>query len=288
MEDLDIQKYMKPYEEWINSSSIYDYEETLGVGAYGRAIKVKENSTGNTYVFKKFKNRYNEDRLRLIASIYETVLKIQDKCDGLVKMYNLSFYESGDDKYHVSMLMEYIDGENLEKFTKEENKLSINKLIRISKDIASTLKCISNFGIIHRDIKPDNILIDKKTSKLVIIDYDLLCIIHNKLNNNQSYMDCSKRAYDKVMHHPPHFDFLRRDDEFISKIDVWSLGYVMYKLLNFKDPFKKDDISNSYYLGSHSENKNLDKLVDSIFEDDYNDRPTIEEVYSKLNVLLYE
>ncbi|GMQ30788.1 serine/threonine-protein kinase [Algoriphagus confluentis] len=85
---------------------------------------------------------------------------------GVPKLYDYSI------EGEVFILMEYIEGFTLQKFL-EKVPITINDSVRILIELCNTIQKAHDLGLIHRDLKPDNIILDKKTGLPIIIDFGI-------------------------------------------------------------------------------------------------------------------
>ena len=70
-------------------------------------------------------------------------------------------------------VMEYIPGDNIEKFVNEKGALSEKEALKYIRQVAEGLKGVHGIGILHRDIKPANIIIHQQTQEAVLIDFGI-------------------------------------------------------------------------------------------------------------------
>ena len=141
----------------------------------------------------------------------------------------VTIYDAGEEQDLAYIAMEYLEGEDLQKFTQKGNLLPIRKIIEYSADIADGLDYAHDKGIIHRDIKPANImLIKKKTIK--ITDFGI------------ARMAANSQTRTGVVKGTPYY----MSPEQISgkhvdgRSDIFSLGVMMFQLLTGKVPFDGD------------------------------------------------
>ncbi len=123
--------------------------------------------------------------------------------------------------------MEYVDGKTLKELIVEKGKIDPKETVRISKQIASALVCAHRNNIIHRDIKPHNILVTKE-GIVKVTDFGIA-----KASNSATITNSSK-----VMGSAHYFSPEQAKGSFVdSRTDIYSLGIVMYEMLVGKVPF---------------------------------------------------
>ncbi|CAD8177679.1 unnamed protein product [Paramecium octaurelia] len=121
------------------------------------------------------------------------------------------------------IIQEYWDGGDLEELLKKQKLLSEKDAIKFLVDILNGFTQLIKNGIIHKNLKPENILIDKQTYKITNIDFVERgnCIIQGTLVGTPLYM--SPQTLDLFIHN--------------AKSDVWSLGIILYEVLFGKTPW---------------------------------------------------
>jgi len=146
---------------------------------------------------------------------------------------------------------------------KVAGELSINKQVKIARDLLVGLQGMHGRDLIHRDIKPDNVLYDEATEEAVLAD----------LGQSKTSADARDLAPNAtIIYNPPEAMFHDRTKNDLKKADIFSLGCVLYRL-HFKEklPWMKDSILSSKVLGK-----------------DYHDRPLRKKFIKKVKVLRYK
>ena len=117
------------------------------------------------------------------------------------------------------LVMEDEEGGSLLEEIRNEKKYSKEEILRIIQDITSGLYYLLSKGLVHRDIKPHNIL-KSKEGRMKLCDFEFLKEIdqttHTTLVGHHGYMT-------------PEFDF--KNGKYTEKIDIWSLGMTLLQLL---------------------------------------------------------
>jgi serine/threonine protein kinase/tetratricopeptide (TPR) repeat protein len=141
----------------------------------------------------------------------------------------VTVYEIGEHEGQVFIAMEYVDGKTLKELI-SANPLPITQVIDIAAQIAEGLSAAHAKDIVHRDIKPQNILIDKE-GRVKILDFGLA-----KLKGVSSLTKESS-ILGTVHYMSPEQTMGREVDH---RTDIWSLGVVLYEMLTGELPFKGD------------------------------------------------
>ncbi len=149
----------------------YVIEKVLGVGGAGITYQAKDVNTNeivaiktlNTALqvqsdFAKHQERFVQEAFRLAKCNHTHVIQVNDVCQ---------------EENLWCMVMEYIDGGNLEKLVKNQGDFAEVEAIRYIYQVGSALNYIHQQGILHRDVKPANIMRRSQTSEAVLIDFGL-------------------------------------------------------------------------------------------------------------------
>lgn len=149
----------------------YVIDKVLGTGGAGITYRAKDVQTGGVVAiktlnptiqaqpdFKKHQERFIQEAFRLAKCSHAHVIQVDDVC------------QEGE---LWCMVMEYIDGGNLETLVKQKGKLEEVEAIRYIYQVGSALSYIHKRGILHRDVKPANIMRRSETNEAVLIDFGL-------------------------------------------------------------------------------------------------------------------
>lgn len=143
----------------------------------------------------------------------------------------VEMYDVGEDNGQYFIVMEYVEGRTLKSLIKKRGALTIPEVIDIMMQIDSGLACAHNSYIIHRDIKPQNVLI-MEDGRVKITDFGIAMAINSQeLTQTNSVMG-------SVHYLPPE---QANGSGSTIKSDIYSLGILMYELLTGSIPFKGDN-----------------------------------------------
>ena len=137
-------------------------------------------------------------------------------------------YDVGEDNGSYFIVMEYINGITLKNLVKKRGKLSLTEIIDIMKQLTSGISCAHKNNIIHRDIKPQNVMI-LDDGKIKITDFGIATAL------NSIEMTQTNSVMGSVHYLPPE---QANGKATTFKSDIYSLGILMYELLTGTIPFK--------------------------------------------------
>ena len=125
------------------------------------------------------------------------------------------------------LVMDYVDAPDLEEYIQRNNPIPLPKVINIMDQILSAVALAHKHNVIHRDLKPQNILMDKK-GNIKIVDFGIAIAL------NQSTMTQTNTAMGSVHYMSPE---QARGSMATKQSDIYSLGIILYKLLTGTVPF---------------------------------------------------
>lgn len=143
----------------------------------------------------------------------------------------VNIYDTGieDDIYYI--VMEYVKGETLKKYINRKGRLSEQEAVKISRQVAEALKHAHSNNIVHRDIKPHNILITEDGIAKVT-DFGIARAATSSTINNTSNVIGSVHYFSPEQARGGYVD---------DKSDIYSLGIVMYEMVTGVVPFDADN-----------------------------------------------
>ena len=203
----------------------YEIIKQLGKGAMGIVYLGEDPRIHRTTAIKTF--QFPEDfDLEDISDYKEKFFREAESAGTLSHPNIVTIYDAGDEQDMAYIAMEYLEGYDLERYTKPKNLLPPRKVIEYIGDIADGLNYAHQRGIVHRDIKPANImLLDSGVVK--ITDFGIARITATSqtqtgvVKGTPYYMSPEQIAGQKVD----------------GRSDIFSLGTMLYQLLTGVLPF---------------------------------------------------
>ncbi|MEG4515066.1 AAA family ATPase, partial [Microcoleus sp. F6_B4] len=149
---------------------------------------------------------------------------------GIVKPYSLEAYHNG-----YALVMEDFGGISLQQFT-QKNPLTLEDFLQIALSLTDILHYIHQQRVIHKDIKPANILIHPDTKQVKLIDFSISTLLPRETQQIQSI-----NALEGTLAYLPPEQTGRMNRGIDYRSDYYSLGITWYELLTGNLPFKSDD-----------------------------------------------
>jgi len=246
-----------------------DFEalKVIGKGAFGEVRLVQKIDTGHIYAMKVLRKREMVEKDQLAHVRAERDILVEADHQWVVKMF-FSF----QDPINLYLVMEFLPGGDLMTLLMKEDPLSEDVTQSLVVETALAIEYIHSLGFIHRDIKPDNLLLDSK-GHIKLSDFGL-CTGLKKSHRTEYYRDIArsdsvssgsdrpvssrKRAESwKVSRRTLAFstvgtpdyiapEVFEVDTGYDKKCDWWSLGVIMYEMLVGYPPFCSETPRDTY------------------------------------------
>uniref|UniRef100_A0A8C9J489 Myosin light chain kinase, smooth muscle n=1 Tax=Panthera tigris altaica TaxID=74533 RepID=A0A8C9J489_PANTA len=205
-------------------SDFYDIEERLGSGKFGQVFRLVEKKTGKIWAGKFFKaySAKEKENIRQEISIMN--------CLHHPKL--VQCVDAFEEKANIVMVLEIVSGGELfERIIDEDFELTERECIQYMRQISEGVEYIHKQGIVHLDLKPENIMCVNKTgTRIKLIDFGLA----RKLENAGSL---------KVLFGTPEFvaPEVINYEPIGYATDMWSIGVICYILVSGLSPFMGDN-----------------------------------------------
>lgn len=208
----------------------YLIEEKVGVGGMAKVYRAKDTLLNRDVAVKVLKDEYmdDEDFLKKFAMEAQSAASLTHA--NIVSVYDVGSSEV-DNKRHNYIVMELVVGKTLKEIIQEKGPLSPDEIVNYGIQIAKALECAHNNKVIHRDIKPHNILIDNDNN-LKVTDFGIARI------SSAATITYTSSVLGTVHYISPE----QAKGKFIDeKSDIYSLGIVLYEMATGQVPFDADN-----------------------------------------------
>ena len=205
----------------------YEVIEKIGEGGMSVVYKAKDRLLNRYVAIKILRPEFIRDE-----QFVENFRKESQAAAGLSHPNIVNVYDVGREGNIHFIVMELIDGKSLSQIIEEKGKIDYNEAISIAKQVASALSLAHKNQIIHRDVKPHNILITNSgTAKLA--DFGIARAV-----SRESLAEGSEKIMGSVHYFSPEQARGAYVDE---RSDIYSLGIVLHEMLTGKVPFDGDN-----------------------------------------------
>ena len=203
----------------------YEIRDVIGVGGMAVVYKAYDNIDDRIVAIKILKDEYlaNEEFRRRFKNESKAIAVLSHR--NIVKVYDVSF---GDRLQYI--VMEYIEGITLKEYIEEHGVINWNEALFFSIQILRALQHAHDKGIVHRDVKPQNIML-LENGTIKVTDFGIARFSHSETKT------MTEKAIGSVHYISPEQAKGELTDE---KADIYSVGVVLYEMLTGKLPFEAE------------------------------------------------
>ncbi len=202
----------------------YEILQVKGIGGMAVVLKAKDRLKNRTVAIKMLNEKHSNDNASIRRFVNESRAIALLSSEHIVDIYDVAF--TGKSKYIV---MEYIDGITLREYMKRNAPICMEKALDFTMQILSALRHAHEKGVVHRDIKPQNIMV-QANGKLKVTDFGIAQISDVKQAN-------SGVAMGTVYYISPE-QASGKTTTFSS--DIYSVGVMLYEMVTGTLPFEGD------------------------------------------------
>lgn len=203
----------------------YEIREIIGVGGMAVVYKAYDNIDDRIVAIKILKDEYltNEEFKRRFKNESKAIAVLSHP--NIVRVYNVSF---GDRLQYI--VMEYVDGITLKEYIEQQGVINWKEAVHFMGQILAALQHAHDKGIVHQDIKPQNILL-LQDGTIKVTDFGIARF--SRADSNIT----SENAIGSVHYISPEQARGEMTDE---KADIYSVGVVLYEMITGKLPFQSE------------------------------------------------
>ncbi len=169
-----------------------------------------------------------------LSALPQFIRRFRREAESAAKLSHpniVRIYDIGEEGNTYYLVMEYVDGKTLKQVMREVGKFQFEKVLEIVSQIASALDYAHECGIIHRDVKPKNILICSRTNRVKVADFGLALALEGlRLTaRGQIFGTPGYMSPEQVL-----------GKEVKVSSDIYSLGIITYEMLEGRLPFESE------------------------------------------------
>ncbi|MEW6757408.1 MAG: serine/threonine-protein kinase, partial [Acidobacteriota bacterium] len=223
----------------------YEVIELAGRGAMGMVYRARDPLIGRIVAIKvvALSPLLGEEEKR---EFRERFFREAQAAGGLHHPSIVTIYDVGEWDGVPYMAQEFVEGTSLSRLLKDSGPLPQERALPILRQMADALHYAHGLGVVHRDIKPDNILVDEK-GRAVLTDFGVARLAASDLTRTGEVLGT------------PHFMSPEQvmGQEVDGRSDLFSLGVVLYLMISGQRPFHGETISSVCYQIVHAPPKPL-------------------------------
>ena len=201
----------------------YEILEKIGAGGMSDVYKAKDQVLGRFVAVKVLKQEFAED-VNFVTKFHTEA----QSAAGLQHPNIVNIYDVGSEEHVHFIVMEYVEGITLKTYIEKKGQLNYKEAISIAIQVARGIEAAHNNQIVHRDIKPQNIMISHE-GKVKVTDFG----IARAATSNTIHSD----VMGSVHYTSPE---QARNGFVDGKSDIYSLGIVMYEMVTGRVPYDGD------------------------------------------------
>ncbi|KAJ3432777.1 serine/threonine-protein kinase ypk2/ykr2 [Anaeramoeba flamelloides] len=235
-------------EEWIKSInneinslktdkvSMKDFKllSVIGRGTYGKVMQVKKKDTSEIYAMKTLQKGMLADHQQISQTMSERNVLMRVRHPFLI---GLQYSFQTPEKLY--MVLDYAPGGELFHHLRDEGRFAESRACLYTAEIVLGLEHLHKMDIIYRDLKPENLLLDK-TGHIRITDFGLVKMDLNKKHGGKTNTFCGTPEY-----LAPE---ILLDEGYTLAVDWWALGILIYEMLVGVPPFYAEEQNDVYKM----------------------------------------
>lgn len=196
----------------------------IGEGGMSRVFEAEDETLGRRVALKILNQQYGRDAVRVEQFRQEAMITANVNHPNVIKLYSVGY-----DQGYFYIAMELVTGGSLEQRIRKEGNIQESEALRIGREVAEGLRAAQQLGLIHRDVKPANILFTE-TGTAKVVDFGLALFVERG-------PDSSGEIWATPYYVAPEKVIENRED---YRSDIFSLGASLYHALIGRPPHKVD------------------------------------------------
>ena len=201
----------------------FEIIEELGKGGMGRVFKAYDTKLRENVALKLLRPDIGSDA--------ETVERFRNEIKlarGISQRHVCRMYDLGEEGHSIFITMEFVPGENLKSFIRRSGNLTEAKALVLARQICDGLVEAHRLGVIHRDLKPQNVMIDKDGNAR-IMDFGIASSISTK----------GLTGTGTIIGTPEYMSPEQAEGKDVdARSDIYSLGVILYEMVTGHVPFE--------------------------------------------------
>jgi len=264
----------------------YDVERLVGAGGFGIVFKAHDTELRRVVALKVL-----APHLMSSGAARRRFARESQAAAAIVHSHVVPIYDVVSDPDVSYLVMQYVSGGSLQERVDKEGPLAVEDVLRIGMQIAEGLSAAHKQGLVHRDVKPGNILLEDSVDRVLISDFGLA----------RTADDANLTRSGVITGTPHYMSPEQATGSYIdARSDLFSLGSVLFFMLTGRPPFRAPQVIavlNRICTHPHRPVEHVNssvplevaQLIDDLLQKDAQSRPqSADEVASRLQELLWK
>jgi len=210
----------------------YEILALLGEGGMGAVYKAQDRELDRVVALKVIRPELAVHPEVLARFKQELILARKVTHRNVIRIFDLG--EAGGTKF---ITMDFVDGQDLKALIKARGKLPVEEIVQILKQVCFALEAAHSEGVVHRDLKPQNIMVDQQ-GKVYVMDFGIARSVEPGGMTQTGMLVGTPEYMSPEQVRGEHVDL---------RSDIFALGLILYELLTGEMPFKADTAQASMY-----------------------------------------
>jgi eukaryotic-like serine/threonine-protein kinase len=256
----------------------YELEELVGSGGMSTVYRAHDSMLERKVALKILHQRFGDDE--------EYVERFRREARAVAQLAHpniVTVIDRAEDAGRQFIVFEYVEGDDLKQMIDKAGPLPIDQVVELGREIAAALAFAHERGIVHRDVKPQNVLLSEGRAKVTDFGIARSLDVEHGVTQTGTVLGTSNYIAPEQASGQPIDD----------RSDVYSFGVVLYELLTGEVPFPGESFVAVAMKHIHEPAPSvlerrvdtpprLASLVDSMLEKDHTFRPSMDEVVARL------
>lgn len=259
----------------------YELEESVGTGGMSTVYRAHDTMLERKVALKILHQHFGDDE--------EYVERFRREARAVAQLAHpniVTVIDRGEEAGRQFIVFEYVDGDDLKQLIDKTGPLPIDQVVELGSEIAAALAFAHERGIVHRDVKPQNVLLSEGRAKVTDFGIARSLDVEHGVTQTGTVLGTSNYIAPEQASGQPIDD----------RSDVYSFGVVLFELLTGSVPFEGESFvavalrhinePAPSVLGRRPDTPpRLARLVDAMLEKDHDARPSMDEVAGELDAV---
>ena len=232
----------------LDGEARYDFKEELGRGGMGLVVRAHDKVLRRDVALKSLLDKANSDKFRNRLLLEAQVTGILEH-PNVTPVYDLRADDEGRPFYTMRVVRERDLGSIIKGMKAKEESLSLSFLVQVLRQVSLTIEYAHRQGVVHRDLKPDNILVGAY-GEVYVIDWGIAKLMHA----GHGFEDTEQIVVGSLIGTPKYMapeQARGENDKVDERTDVYALGAILYEILTLEAIFTADHMLGLLFMIVH-------------------------------------